>query len=90
MFQKVIQMLYAEDKEVITKLAISNEDNIAPHFSVKPDTFNKKAEIGDGIYVLTNNNTQSKLSVLSRLFKLYDEDPAELVFYLRDGTGIDH
>ena len=41
-------------------------------------------EIGDGIYVWTNTNTQSKMSVLGRLFKLYDEDPADLVFYLRD------
>lgn len=85
MFRKVIQMLYAEDKAVITKLALFDEDNIAPHFSTKPNAFNKSAEIGDGIYVLTNTNTQSKLSVLSRLFKLYDEDPAGLVFYLSPG-----
>lgn len=48
------------------------------------DAFTKSLEIGDGIYVWTNTSTQSKLSVLSRLFKLYDEDPADLVFYLRN------
>lgn len=84
MFQKVVQILYAEDKTIITKLALSDEDNIAFHFSVKPDAFIKSMEIGDGIYVWTNTSTQSKLSVLSRLFKLYGEDPADLVFYLRD------
>ena len=84
MFQKVIQILYAEDKTIITKLAMSDEDNIALHFNTTPDTFSKSVEIGDGIYVWTHTSTQSKLSVLNRLFKLYDEDPAGLVFFLRD------
>lgn len=84
MFQKVIRILYAEDKSILTKLAMSEEENIALHFSTSQDTFAKSVEIGDGIYVLTYTSTQSKLSVLSRLFKLYDEDPTDLVFYLRD------
>lgn len=75
MFQKVLQILYAEDKNVITKLAASKEDNIALHFSMNETDFTKSAEIGDGIYVWTNTSTQSKLSVLSRVFKLYDADP---------------
>lgn len=86
MFQKVIQILYAEDKTIITKLAMSEEENVALHFSTKPDTFTKAQEIGDGLYVWTNTSTQSKLSVLSRLFKLYDEDPTDLVFYLREDS----
>lgn len=84
MFQKVLQILYAADKNVITKLAASKEDNIALHFSMNETDFTKSAEIGDGIYVWTNTSTQSKLSVLSRVFKLYDADPTDLVFYLRD------
>ncbi len=84
MFQKVIQILYAEDKTIITKLAISDEDNIALHFGTSPGAFTKCVEIGDGIYVWTNTSTQSKLSVLNRLFKLYDENPADLIFFLRD------
>ncbi|MCI9596764.1 MAG: DUF4268 domain-containing protein [Firmicutes bacterium] len=84
MFQKVIQILYVKDKTIITKLAMSDEDNIAPHFGTSPDAFTKCLEIGDGIHVWTNTSTQSKLSVLNRLFKLYDEDPADLVFFLRD------
>lgn len=89
MFHKVIQMLYEQDKAIITKLAMSEEENIAFHFSTSKDAFTKSLEIGDGIYICTNTNTQSKLSVLSRLFKLYDEDPADLVFYLRDGSETD-
>ncbi|MCD8198470.1 MAG: DUF4268 domain-containing protein [Lachnospiraceae bacterium] len=84
MFQKVVQILYDEDKTIITRLALSDEDNIAVHFNTNPDALSKCLEISDGIYVWTNTSTQSKISVLSRLFKLYDEDPSDLVFYLRD------
>ncbi len=84
MFQKVVQILYDEDKTIITKLALSDEDNIAVHFGTNPGAFSKCLEVGDGIYVWTNTSTQSKISVLNRLFKLYDEDPSDLVFYLRD------
>lgn len=84
MFEKVLQILYAEDQNVIIKLAASTEDNVALHFSMKKSDFTKSVEIGDGIFVWTNTSTQSKLSVLSRVFKLYDTDPSDLVFYLRD------
>jgi hypothetical protein len=86
MFQKVLQILYAEDRSVLAKLAASTEDNIALHFSMKNTDFSKSLEIADGIYVWTNTSTQSKLSVLNRVFKLYDADPSDLVFYLRDET----
>lgn len=84
MYQKVLQILYAKDKTIIARLAASSEDNLAIHFSMSDAEFSKSVEIGDGIYVWTNTNTQSKLSVLNRLFKLYGDDPTDLVFYLRD------
>lgn len=86
MFQKVIQMLYKKDKSIILQLAYSQEQNNSLRFiitksgSEKPD---KSAKIDDGIYVWTNTNTQSKLSALNRLFTLYNEDPNDLVFYLK-------
>ncbi len=84
MFQKVLQILYAEDRSIITKLACSDGDNVAWHFSMDASAYIKSVEIGDGIYVLTNTSTQSKLSVLARVFRLYEAEPADLVFYLRD------
>lgn len=84
MFQKVLQILYAEDKSVLTRLAVSSDESIGYHFSIGPHELLKSVEIGDGVYVLTNTSTQSKLSVLNRVFKLYDADPSDLVFYLRD------
>lgn len=84
MYQKVIEILYIKDKSIIEKLAASDDDNIALHFSTKQDSFNKSVTIDDGIYVWTNTSTQNKLSVLNRLFALYDENPSDLIFYLRD------
>lgn len=84
MFQKVLRILYDEEKSILTRLAVSGDDNIALHFSMDRSEFSKSAEIGDGIYVLTNTSTQSKLSVLNRVFKLYEADPSDLVFYFRD------
>lgn len=84
MFQKVLQILYAEDKSVITKLAASTDDGLALNFTMNEADFKKTVEIGDGIYVWTNTSTQTKLSVLNKVFKLYDADPSDLVFYLRD------
>lgn len=84
MYLKVIQTLYDEDETIITKLAVSSDNDIAYHFTTDPDAFAKRVEIGDGIYVWTNTSTQNKLSVLIRLFTLYGKNPADLVFYLRD------
>ena len=84
MYQKVVQILYAEDKSIITKLAVSSEDGLAIHFSMKAENYLKSAEIGDGIFLWTHNGTPSKLSALRKLFKLYDTDPMDLIFYLRD------
>ena len=69
---------------MITKLAVSTEDNVAQNFTMNVADFKKNVEIGDGIFVWTNTSTQSKISVLNRVFKLYDADPSDLVFYLRD------
>lgn len=88
MYQKVLQILFAEDKAIITRLAVSDAEGLAFNFSTRSDAFNKSAEIGDGIFVWTNTSTASKLSVLSRMFKLYDADPTDLVFYLRDENEV--
>ncbi len=84
MYQKVLQILYEEDKTIITKLAISDNEGLELHFSFNPEAFSSNYEIGDGIRVWTNTSTQSKLSVLNKIFALYDEDPNDLVFYLRN------
>ena len=84
MFLKVLQILCAEDKGVITKLAASDEKGIALWFTTDSSVshgMNPLPGLAE-VYVWTNNSTQVKLSILSRLFELYDEDPSNLVFYL--------
>ena len=90
MLQKVLQILYSEDKSIITSLASRNSEGIAVYFGYDASVFNNSAEIGDGIYVLTNSSTQQKLYLLSQVFELYNLDTSDLVFYLRDeNTGND-
>lgn len=87
MYEKVLRILYAEDMNIIENLAGSSEEGVPYHFSTNKNAFIKSAEVGEGIYVLTNSSTQNKLSVLKRVFKLYNEDPNDLVFYLRDNNS---
>ena len=87
MYEKVLRILYAEDMSIIENLAGSSEEGVPYHFSTNKNAFIKSAEVGDGIYVLTNSSTQNKLSVLKRVFKLYNEDPNDLMFYLRDNNS---
>lgn len=86
MYTKVLRALYLEDKTIITKIALSTDDDLSIHFSTNKRIFKKCDEIGDNVYVQTNTNTQSKLSVLNRLYKSYGMDPTDLVFYLRDSN----
>lgn len=86
MFQKVLQILYSEDKSIITRLALSNENNVSAFFSIGKESFVNSVEIGDGIFADAQTGTQTKLSILSRIFKLYDEDPSDLVFGLKDNN----
>ena len=86
MYTKVLRALYLEDKTIITKIALSTDDDLSIHFSTNKRILKKCDEIGDNVYVQTNTNTQSKLSVLNRLYKLYGMDPTDLVFYLRDSN----
>lgn len=86
MYTKVLRALYLEDKTIITKIALSTDDELSIHFSTNKRIFKKCDEIGNNVYVQTNTNTQSKLSVLNRLYKLYGMNPTDLVFYLRDSN----
>lgn len=82
-YQKILQILYSENKSIITRLALSNDEGLASHFSTHKDDFIRYFDLSDGIYVFSNNGTHSKINVLLRVFALFNEDPEDLVFYLR-------
>ena len=84
MLQKVLQILYDEDKSILIQLGVSNENGVAQFFSYNENSFRKAVEISEGLYVYTNTNTSSKLNLLEKLFGMYNIDLTELGFYLRN------
>lgn len=84
MFQKVVRILYSEDRGIITRLAVSSEGKLSSSFDTSEDKFINAAEIADGVYVSVNSNTDQKLNLLRNLFELYHIDSEDLIFYLDD------
>lgn len=93
MYQKVLQILHFEDKAVLLKLAYCNDEEVelAVHvnYNNSADIFTKSVEIDKNIFVWTNTSTQYKISLLRRFFALYNADPVDLLFYLKDDTATD-
>lgn len=89
MFERVLKIMHAEDKSILSKLAYASDDNnLAAYVSNNPSNLRGGSEIEDGLYVEKNTSTSMKISILRKLFKLFDTDPADLVFYLRDENDI--
>lgn len=85
MFERVLKIMHAEDKSVLAKLAYSASDNeLSAWVGREPNKFRGACEIDDGVFVEKNTSTAMKISILRRLFKSFNADPSELVFYLRD------
>ena len=91
MYQQVISSLHAENKAVLTKLAVSQDSDadLTLHFSTSADTFSSCRQIDTNIFVWTGTDTQYKINVLRKLFALFGVEESELVFYLRDEEGTD-
>lgn len=88
MFERVVKILHAEDQTVLSKLAYADADvmDLAVYVSTNKAELRGSSEVEDGLYIERNTSTWMKASILRRLFKLYNVDPTELVFYLRDET----
>lgn len=86
MYQQVISSLHAQNKAVLTKLAVSQDTaaDLTLHFSTSEDTFSSCRQIDTNIFVWTGTDTQYKINILRKLFTLFGVEESELVFYLRD------
>ncbi|MGN0363633.1 MAG: DUF4268 domain-containing protein [Bilifractor sp.] len=86
MFEHVVKYLHSQDKSVLTTLAYSTSSttDFATYFSSDGSTQRVPLKIDEGIYAEKNTSTQTKISILRKLFILYNADPMDLVFYLRD------
>lgn len=85
-YVKILQILHHQDESVLTDLAFSNDDNrpLSIHVSIGSESFISGAEVADNIYIWTGIGTNYKIGNLLKFFKLYDADPEDLVFYLKD------
>lgn len=59
-------------------------DGLAGYVSGTGSELRSALQIDNTVYFEKNTSTALKLSILRRLFALYDVDPMELVFYLKD------
>ncbi len=84
MFIKVLQILYSEDKSIIYSF-VYKENGVYSYFSNDFGKFKRGEEINSGIFVNTNTNTITKISILKELFNRYGLETSELVFYFKEG-----
>lgn len=85
MYERVVKLLHADEKSVLNRLAVRKDDSdLSVYFSDDKSMLRSALQIDENIYTEKNTSTDMKLSVLRRLVKLYDVDPNNLVFYLRD------
>jgi uncharacterized protein with ParB-like and HNH nuclease domain len=89
MYERVLRILHNEDKSVLSKLAYATNENseLAVYVSTDPSKLRSALEIDDRLYVEKNTSTWLKLSVLRRLFRMYNADPTDLIFYLKEETS---
>lgn len=86
MFKRIVKDLHNGDNSILSKLAYgtSSDTELSGCFSHEPDSFRKPLKIDEGIYFKNNIRTNQRISILRKLFKLFQADPMDLVFYLRD------
>lgn len=86
MFEHVVKFLHQRDKSVLSGLAYgaSHQNDLSNYVSKTEAELRSALKIDNGIYMELNTSTALKVSILRRLFVLYDADPMDLVFYLRD------
>ena len=89
MYEQVLRILHDEDRSVLTRLAYSSDADheLAAFVSSKRENLRGAAEIDGNIFIETNTSTDYKINLLRRFFKLYHEDPTDLIFYLRDDAS---
>lgn len=86
MFEHVVKFLHQKDKTVLSGLAYSTStsSDLAHYVSNTETGLRSALKIDENIFLERNTNTALKMSILRRLFLLYEADPMDLVFYLKD------
>jgi hypothetical protein len=86
MFEHIVKFLHQKDKSVLTVLAYSKKENtdLAVYVTNNESDLRSALKIDENLYIEKNTSTTLKMSILRRIFALYEADPMDLVFYLKD------
>lgn len=86
MMEHVIKYLHQKDKSVLADLAynVSAYAELSNYVSNDKNKLRSPLKIDNDIYIERNTSTALKISILRRLFVLYNAEPADLVFYLKN------
>ena len=88
MFEHVVQFLHQKDRRILSRLTYDEDiAGLSSYIRSSEDDLRSALKIDDGIYIEKNVPTMQKMTILRKLFALYDADPMDLVFYLRDEEG---
>lgn len=89
MFEHIVKFLHQKDKSVLMLLAYSSKSNteLAAYVSNDENDLRSALKIDENVYIEKNTSTAMKMSLLRRIFILYEADPMDLVFYLKDGEA---
>lgn len=86
----VIKILHEEDKSQLINLVDEEPRELLSYsFSNNYNAFHNYEKIDENIFVSTNNNTNTKIKILGKLFELYDEERNNLIFYFEDSENLD-
>lgn len=88
MFEQILKILHEDNKAVLSVLAHTNDpdNDLNVYVSDNPASLRGSVQIDKDVFVERNTSTSTKISILKRLFKLYDTNPEELIFYLKDSN----
>lgn len=86
MFEHVIKYLHHNDKSVLTAVIHGSAKGaeLLPYISDAPEKLRSALYIDENVYIEKNTSTALKLTILRRIFALFDVDPMDLVFYFKD------
>ena len=89
MLEHMVKYLHQRDKSILSGIAYSQSSttDLVSYISTDPDKLRSAIKVDEDIYFEKGSSTALKLSILRRLFALYDLDPMDLVFYLRDAES---
>ena len=60
------------------------ESNVSQYFSYDKNKLRSADKLDNNIYVEKNHSNDTKLSILRKLFDLYEVDPTELVIHYKE------